>query len=88
MSSWESAEGRLGPAANWYAQKGWNLLPCYGIVSGRCTCGGTHSEPKDVGKHPSLPEWNKFATSDPETVKKWYDSQMQQAIKKENEWNL
>ena len=78
MSSWESAEGRLGPAATWYAKNGWQLLPCYGIVGGRCTCGGTHSEPKDVGKHPSLPEWNKFATSDPDTVNKWWekDSQM------------
>ena len=73
MSVWESAEGRLGPAASWYASKGWSILPCYGIVGGRCTCGGAHVEPKDVGKHPSLPEWNKYATTDTTTVTQWWD---------------
>ena len=73
MSVWESAEGRLGPAANWYASNGWSILPCYGIVGGRCTCGGAHVEPKDVGKHPSLPEWNKYATTDTATISQWWD---------------
>jgi len=73
MSTWESAEGRLGPAASWYATHNWSILPCYGIVGGRCTCGGAHVEPKDVGKHPSLPEWNKFATTDAATVNSWWD---------------
>ena len=72
MSSWESAEGRLGPAASWYASQGWSILPCYGIVGGRCTCGGTHPEPKDVGKHPSLQEWNKYATNEVDTVTAWW----------------
>ena len=78
MSTWESAEGRLGPAANWYASNSWAILPCYGIVGGRCTCGGAHVEPKDVGKHPSLPEWNKYATTDADTVTEWWakDPQM------------
>jgi putative DNA primase/helicase len=80
MSAWESAQGRLGPAASWYAQQGWSILPCYGIVGGRCTCGGSHTEPKDVGKHPSLPEWNKFATSDPDTVKQWWDKDAEMNI--------
>ena len=80
MSSWESAEGRLGPAATWYAKNGWQLLPCYGIVGGRCTCNGTHTEPKDVGKHPSLPEWNKFATNEPDTVSKWWEKDPQMNI--------
>ena len=80
MSVWESAEGRLGPAASWYASNGWSILPCYGIVGGRCTCGGAHVEPKDVGKHPSLPEWNKYATTDTETVKQWWDKDPQMNI--------
>ena len=80
MSSWESAEGRLGPAASWYANHGWSILPCYGIVGGRCTCGGTHTEPKDVGKHPSLPEWNKFATSEPDTIQGWWNKDPQMNI--------
>lgn len=72
MSAWGAASGRLGPAAEWYATNGWKVMPCYGIVNGRCTCGGTHAEPKDVGKHPSIPEWNSQATSDISTVNKWW----------------
>jgi P4 family phage/plasmid primase-like protien len=80
MSVWESAEGRLGPAASWYASNGWSILPCYGIVGGRCTCGGAHVEPKDVGKHPSLPEWNKYATTDAETIDQWWNKDAQMNI--------
>lgn len=72
MSEWDKANGRLGPAAEWYAAKGWHVLPCYGIVGGRCTCGGTHAEPKDVGKHPSIGEWNSQATPDVDVVKQWW----------------
>ena len=72
MSSWDSAAGRLGPAARWYAENGWYILPCYGIVNGKCTCGGAHAEPKDVGKHPSIPEWNVQATDNVETVGAWW----------------
>jgi P4 family phage/plasmid primase-like protien len=72
MTTWESAEGRLQPAAVWYASQGWKILPCYGIIGGRCTCNGNHAEPKDVGKHPSIPEWNTRATSDLETINNWY----------------
>ena len=72
MSTWESAQGRLQPAAVWYASQGWKVLPCYGIIGGRCNCSSPHAEPKDVGKHPSIPEWNTRATSDLETVNSWY----------------
>jgi putative DNA primase/helicase len=72
MTAWDSATGRLGPAAEWYAANGWKILPCYGIVGGRCTCGGTHAEPKDVGKHPSIAEWNSHASSDVTTVGGWW----------------
>lgn len=78
MSEWDKADGRLGPAAEWYAAHGWKVLPCYGIVSGRCTCGGTHAEPKDVGKHPSIGEWNSQATSDVETVRQWWKNSADQ----------
>ena len=77
MSLWDSAEGRLGPAAKWYAAQGWNILPCYGIVGGKCSCGGAHVEPKDVGKHPSLPEWNRYATSDVDVVSSWWEKDPQ-----------
>ena len=72
--SGDAAVNRLQKAATWYASQGWKILPCYGIVGGRCTCGGTHPEPKDVGKHPSLSEWNTRATSDVDVVSQWWDS--------------
>lgn len=72
MTDWESASGRLGNAALWYAQQGWHILPCYGIINGRCTCGSTHPEPKDVGKHPRVKEWNVQATPDENTVRQWW----------------
>jgi putative DNA primase/helicase len=72
-STWDSATGRLKNAALWYASNDWKVLPCYGIIGGRCTCNSPHAEPKDVGKHPSIPEWNTRATSDLETVSAWYD---------------
>lgn len=71
-AAWQSAAGRLAPAAEWYAENGWKILPCYGIADGRCTCGSSHPEPKDVGKHPSIQEWNNQATSDVETVRQWW----------------
>ena len=74
MSDWEEADGgRLAEGAVWYASQGWKILPCYGIVGGRCTCNSTHSEPKDVGKHPRIPEWNTAATSDVDTVRRWWE---------------
>ena len=78
VSDWDKANGRLGPAAEWYAAHGWSVLPCYGIVGGRCTCGGAHAEPKDVGKHPSIGEWNNQATSDAEVVKQWWTASPEQ----------
>ncbi len=80
MSAWNAATGRLGPAAEWYAAKGWHILPCYGIDNGRCTCGGAHAEPKDVSKHPSIAEWNNQATSDVNTVKQWWPEGSEQNV--------
>jgi len=80
MSAWEAAEGRLGPAADWYATQGWHILPCYGIVGGRCTCGGAHAEPKDVGKHPRISEWNVQATTDQAQISEWYTSDPQSNV--------
>ena len=72
MSSWDSSTGRLEGAALWYASQGWKILPCHGIVGGRCTCNSTHPEPKDVGKHPAIAEWNTRSTSDLETLSGWW----------------
>jgi len=75
MADWNSAgNGRLAKAATWYASKGWRVLPCHGIADGgRCTCSSPHTEPKDVGKHPALKEWNVNATNDAPTVGGWWE---------------
>jgi putative DNA primase/helicase len=73
MSAWDNANGRLEPAALWYASQGWKILPCYGIVGGRCTCGQPHAEPKDIGKHPRLGEWNIQASDEEFAVRRWWE---------------
>ena len=66
-------EERLKKASLWYGQQDWAILPCYGIdESGRCTCNGEHTEPKDSGKHPAIGEWNLKATTDANTIETWW----------------
>jgi P4 family phage/plasmid primase-like protien len=66
---------RLKKATLWYATQGWKLLPCYGINdSGRCTCNGQHDEPKDVGKHPAIGDWNTRSTDDKSTIETWWNN--------------
>lgn len=72
MNDWSSAEGRLAPAAQWYAKNGWEILPCYGITGGKCTCGGVHNDPKDQGKHPSSKNGQKDATTDINIIDQWW----------------
>lgn len=68
-------EQKLAKASSWYASQGWKILPCYGLTDqGRCTCNGTHSEPKDVGKHPAIGEWNVRATDDAYVVQTWWEN--------------
>jgi putative DNA primase/helicase len=75
MSTWEYANNRLAPGAQWYAEQGWKILPCYGIANGRCSCNSSHAEPKDTGKHPAINQWNSSATSDVDKVSEWWASQ-------------
>jgi putative DNA primase/helicase len=64
---------KISRAVAWYAGQGWKLLPCFGITDGgRCTCNGSHAEPKDVGKHPMIGEWQKRSTDDISTVTDWW----------------
>ncbi len=66
---------RLKKATDWYATQGWKILPCYGINdSGRCTCNGQHDEPKDVGKHPAVGDWNNRATNELSVVETWWQN--------------
>jgi putative DNA primase/helicase len=73
MGEVDSAAGRLKNAALWYANNGWKVLPVHGIVDGRCTCGRSHSESKDIGKHPAINSWHTEATSDPDKIAAWWD---------------
>jgi len=75
MSEHEQAnkDGRFEKATSWYASQGWKILPCYGIVGGRCTCNSTHNEPKDVGKHPALNSWNSEASDDINVISRWWE---------------
>jgi len=66
------SENRLPGGAAYYAGLGWKILPCHGIVNGRCTCSRAHGEPKEVGKHPALNQWNAASTSDIDTVTAWW----------------
>jgi len=66
-------DGRFEKATSWYASQGWKILPCYGIVGGRCTCNSTHNEPKDVGKHPALNSWNSESSDDINVISRWWE---------------
>ena len=64
---------KISRSVAWYAGQGWKLLPCFGITDGgRCTCNGSHAEPKDIGKHPMIGEWQKRSTDDLATVTDWW----------------
>ena len=66
-------DGRFSKATSWYASQGWKILPCYGIVGGRCTCSQAHAEPKDVGKHPAISGWHTEASSDVNVIQRWWE---------------
>jgi putative DNA primase/helicase len=73
MTKSEHSE-KLLRGATWYGAQGWKILACHGMDdSGRCTCNQPHAEPKDVGKHPAIGEWNIKATSDVNTINSWWD---------------
>jgi putative DNA primase/helicase len=74
VSAWETAgDGKLGRGAAWFANKGWKVMPCHGIVDDRCTCNAPHKEPKDVGKHPASFRGQLDATSDTEKIAQWWE---------------
>lgn len=65
-------DSRLIKASRYYPSLGWKILPCHGINNGRCTCGKAHGEPKEVGKHPVLNQWNSESTSDIDKINRWW----------------
>lgn len=75
MSEWEKTTPRLAKAAKHYAQTyGWKILPVHGIGKNeKCTCGKTHLDSKDIGKHPAISKWTDEATSDIGQIEKWWE---------------
>lgn len=73
-----AAGGRLKNGALFYArEKGWKILPVHGVVNGKCTCGQTHLDGKEVGKHPAIKGWQNEATSDPDKIASWWDQNIE-----------
>lgn len=68
-----SEESRLLKAIRYYSEKQWKILPCHGIQNGRCTCGRTHGEPKEVGKHPVINQWNTESTDEWGPIQRWWE---------------
>jgi P4 family phage/plasmid primase-like protien len=74
VGDWASANGRLLPGAKWYAENlGWHVLPVHGIDgTGKCTCGKSHNDPKEVGKHPAAKRGQSDATTDLQQIDAWW----------------
>ncbi len=56
-----------------YASRGWHVFPCHSInQQGHCTCkdGPACESP---GKHPLVPGGFKAATTDPGTIRHWWE---------------
>ncbi len=70
-----SNDNLLSTMALYYGSTlGWKVLPCHGLLTtGKCTCGQTHADPKDIGKHPASINGQKDATSDAATITGWWD---------------
>lgn len=59
-----------------YASLGWKLFPCHGITEqGQSTSNTTFGDSTNLGKRPATTNGHKDATSDPETIKRWWHAQ-------------
>jgi P4 family phage/plasmid primase-like protien len=66
---------QLLQGALWYAHQGFKVMPVHGIdAAGKCTCGQVHTDPKDIGKHPAISQWEVKATTDPTTIEGWWNT--------------
>ena len=57
-------------AALRYAARGWRVFPVHAMGAGRCSCGKVVCP--SPGKHPRTPNGVKDATTDPATVRQWW----------------
>lgn len=56
-----------------YAARGWRVLPLHGLTDQGCTCGkGTGCSAP--GKHPAVARGAHSATTDPDTIRAWWEA--------------
>jgi hypothetical protein len=58
-----------------YVKAGFPVLPVHGVLSGYCTCGKPAGDGHRIGKHPLTAHGFKDATTDPETITRWFTEQ-------------
>lgn len=58
-------------AAVFYAGLGWPVFPCHFMSNGMCSCG---KECQSPGKHPTLKDGFKSATTDQDQVRQWWEA--------------
>ncbi len=63
------SDSQMLDAALEYARLGWYVFPVHGIRDGRCSCGADCGSP---GKHPRIKGWPNVATTDPQTIARWW----------------
>jgi len=57
--------------AQFYVERGWRLIPLYGITEeGTCEC-PRGPECQSPGKHPRVENWKELATTDLQEVRRW-----------------
>jgi len=53
---------------------GLKFIAVHGIVDGKCTCGKSHTDPKEVGKHPVHMGWQDVATDNLDVIEGWFQT--------------
>ena len=72
MTSSQSRTHRVNPcltAALDYARRGWPVIPLHTLTADGCSCRG---ECSSVAKHPRTEHGLKDATTDKETIRRWW----------------
>ena len=70
-----TTDNNLPVAAAYYGSIGWKIMPTHGLLpTNMCTCGKTHSDPKDIGKHPASAHGQDDSTSDGATIHGWWSA--------------
>ncbi len=55
-----------------YANRGFGVIPTHGIIGDYCSCGRPKDDGHKAGKHPACEHGYKDATTDHDTIRRWY----------------